>query len=162
MYYRKYPPQLQKGAYILSVPKNRRKKSRFEVFHNMAELQKLLVKDLMVDFGITRMTNLGEAQFLDIKFERIVNLCAEIVGDIYRANALFVTSLAEYEQRRLYQDKAIANCQVLKQELQSIVDVITGLNINKYKVPIEMIEKELSLIKAWRKSDIRFKKRIEK
>ena len=128
----------------------------------MAELQKLLVKDLMVDFGITRMTNLGEAQFLDIKFERIVNLCAEIVGDIYRANALFVTSLAEYEQRRLYQDKVIANCQVLKQELQSIVDVITGLNINKYKVPIEMIEKELSLIKAWRKSDIRFKKRIEK
>ena len=162
MYYRRYQPQLQKGAYILSVPKNRRKKSRFEVFHNMAELQKLLVKDLMVDFGITRMTNLGEAQFLDIKFERIVNLCAEIVGDIYRANALFVTSLAEYEQRRLYQDKAIANCQVLKQELQSIVDVITGLNINKYKVPIEMIEKELSLIKAWRKSDIRFKKRIEK
>lgn len=162
MYYRRYPPQLQKGAYILSVPKNRRKKSRFEVFHNMAELQKLLVKDLMVNFGITRMTNLGEAQFLDIKFERIVNLCAEIVGDIYRANALFVTSLAEYEQRRLYQDKAIANCQVLKQELQSIVDVITGLNINKYKVPIEMIEKELSLIKAWRKSDIRFKKRIEK
>ena len=146
----------------MSVPKNRRKKSRFEVFHSMAELQKLLVKDLMVDFGITRMTNLGEAQFLDIKFERIVNLCAEIVGDIYRANALFVTSLAEYEQRRLYQDKAIANCQVLKQELQSIVDVITGLNINKYKVPIEMIEKELSLIKAWRKSDIRFKKRIEK
>lgn len=146
----------------MSVPKNRRKKSRFEVFHNMAELQKLLVKDLMVDFGITRMTNLGEAQFLDIKFERIINLCAEIVGDIYRANALFVTSLAEYEQRRLYQDKAIANCQVLKQELQSIVDVITGLNINKYKVPIEMIEKELSLIKAWRKSDIRFKKRIEK
>lgn len=128
----------------------------------MAELQKLLVKDLMVDFGITRMTNLGEAQFLDIKFERIVNLCAEIVGDIYRANALFVTNSAEYEQRRLYQDKAIANCQVLKQELQSIVDVITGLNINKYKVPIEMIEKELSLIKAWRKSDIRFKKRIEK
>lgn len=128
----------------------------------MAELQKLLVKDLMVDFGITRMTNLGEAQFLDIKFERIVNLCAEIVGDIYRANALFVTNLAEYEQRRLYQDKAIANCQVLKQELQSIVDVITGLNINKYKVPIEMIEKELSLIKAWRKSDIRFKKRIKK
>lgn len=128
----------------------------------MAELQKLLVKDLMVDFGITRMTNLGEAQFLDIKFERIVNLCAKIVGDIYRANALFVTNLAEYEQRRLYQDKAIANCQVLKQELQSIVDVITGLNINKYKVPIEMIEKELSLIKAWRKSDIRFKKRIEK
>lgn len=58
----------------MSVPKNRRKKSRFEVFHNMAELQKLLVKDLMVDFGITRMTNLGEAQFLDIKFERIVNL----------------------------------------------------------------------------------------
>lgn len=114
----------------------------------------------MTDFGITRMTNLGEAQFLDIKFERIVNLCGDIVGDTNRANALYVTDLSEYEQRRLYQDKAIANCKVLKQELQSIVDVIAGLNINKYARSIEMIDKEISLIKSWRKSDIRLKKKL--
>ena len=114
----------------------------------------------MQDFGITRMTNLGEAQFLDIKFERIINLCADIVGDINRANAMFVTNLTEYEQRRLYQDKAIGNCQVLKQELQSIVDVLSGLNLNKYKTSIEMIEKELRLIKSWRKSDLRLKKKL--
>lgn len=145
----------------MSVPKSKRKRSHFEVFHNMAELQKNLIKDLMVDFGITRSTNLGEAQFLDIKFERIVNLCGDIVGDIHRANAMFVTDLTEYEQRRLYQDQAIANCQILKQELQSIVDVMSGLNVNKYKVPIEMIDRELNLIKSWRKSDNRLKKKIK-
>lgn len=145
----------------MSVPKSKRKRSHFEVFHNMAEVQKNLIKDLMIDFGITRSTNLGEAQFLDIKFERIVNLCGDIVGDIHRANSMFVTNLAEYEQRRLYQDQAIANCQILKQELQSIVDVMSGLNVNKYKVPIEMIDKELNLIKSWRKSDNRLKKKIK-
>lgn len=144
----------------MSVPKSHRKKSRFEVFHNMATLQKELVLDLMTDFGITRMTNLGEAQFLDIKFERIVNLCGDIVGDTNRANAIYVTSKLEYERRRLYQDQAIANCKVLKQELQSIVDVITGLNINKYKRPVLMIDKETNLIKAWRKSNIKFKKKL--
>ena len=114
----------------------------------------------MLDFGVTRCTNLGEAQFLDLKFERIINLCADIVGDIHRANDLFVTNLLEYEQRRLYQDKAIANCDVLKQELQSIVDIMPGLNINKYKTSIKMIDKEIVLIKSWRKSDIRLKKKV--
>lgn len=144
----------------MTVPKSKRKKSRFEVFHNMQRLQKELVKHLMLDFGITRCTNLGEAQFLDIKFERIINLCAEIVGDIHRANSLFVTNLLEYEQRRLYQDKAIANCNVLKQELQSIVDIMSGLNVNKYRASIKMIDKEIVLVKSWRKSDLRLKQKI--
>lgn len=144
----------------MTVPKSKRNKSRFEVFHNMQAVQKELILYLMDDFGITRNTNLGEAQFLDLKFERIINLCADIVGDIHRANDLFVTNLLEYEQRRLYQDKAIANCDVLKQELQSVIDVILGLNINKYKISIKLIDKELVLIKSWRKADIRLKKKL--
>lgn len=115
----------------------------------------------MQDFGITRIADLGEAQFLDLKFERIINLCGDIVGDIHRANAMYVTTMLEYDQRRRYQDEAIANCFVLKQELQSIIDVITGLNLNKYKTSIELIEKEIHLIKSWRKSDIRLKKKIK-
>ena len=145
----------------MSVPKGKRKKSRFEVFYNMQIIQKELVKHLMQDFGITRIADLGEAQFLDLKFERIINLCGDIVGDIHRANAMYVTTMLEYDQRRLYQDEAIANCFVLKQELQSIIDVITGLNLNKYKTSIELIEKEIHLIKSWRKSDIRLKKKIK-
>lgn len=145
----------------MSVPKGKRKKSRFEVFHNMQAIQKELVSYLMNDFGITRSTNLGEAQFLDIKFQRVINLCADIVGEIHRANDLFVTNLTEYEQRRLYQDKAIADCDVLKQELQSVIDIISGLNINKYKTSIELIDKEKALLKSWRKSDLRLKKKLK-
>ena len=145
----------------MTVPKSKRHKSRFEVFHNMQALQKELVKHLMQDFGITRIADLGEAQFLDLKFERVINLCAEIVGDIHRANAMHVSNMLEYEERRLYQDKAIGNCVVLKQELQSIVDIISGLNLNKYKTSIELIEKEIHLIKSWRKSDLRLKKKLE-
>ncbi len=144
----------------MTVPKSKRNKSRFEVFHNMQAVQKELILYLMDDFGITRNTNLGEAQFLDLKFQRVINLCSDIVGDLHRANDLFVTNMMEYEQRRLYQDKAIANCDVLKQELQSVIDVISGLNINKYKISIKLIDKELVLIKSWRKADIRLKKKL--
>lgn len=145
----------------MSVPKNKRKKSRFEVFHNVQQLQKELVLYLMNDFGITNHMNIGKAQFLDLKFRRVVNVCADIIGDIHRANDLYVTNLMEYEQRRLYQDKAIANCDVLKQELQSVIDIISGININKYKTSIELIDKEIVLIKAWRKSDIKLKKKLK-
>lgn len=126
----------------------------------MQAVQKELILYLMDDFGITRNTNLGEAQFLDLKFQRVINLCSDIVGDLHRANDLFVTNMMECEQRRLYQDKAIANCDVLKQELQSVIDVISGLNINKYKISIKLIDKELVLIKSWRKADIRLKKKL--
>ena len=51
----------------MTVPKSKRHKSRFEVFHNMQALQKELVKHLMQDFGITRIADLGEAQFLDLR-----------------------------------------------------------------------------------------------
>ena len=146
----------------MTVPKSQRKQSKFEVFHHMTKLQKTLIKDLMTDFGITRMTDLGEAQYLDIKFERVVNLCSDIVGDTHRANNIFATNLKEYELRRIYQDKAIANCHVLKQELQSVVDVMSGLNLNKYKIPIQDIDKEINLIKSWRKSDNRLKKEINR
>ena len=161
-YYKVNPPQLhkKKGFIFMTVPKSKRRKSRFEVFHNMQALQKELVKHLMQDFGITRIADLGEAQFLDLKFERVINLCGDIVGDIHRANAMYVSNMLEYEERRLYQDKAIGNCVVLKQELQSIIDIISGLNLNKYKASIELIEKEIHLIKSWRKSDLRLKKKL--
>ena len=82
----------------MTVPKSKRNKSRFEVFHNMQALQKELVRHLMQDFGITRIADLGEAQFLDLKFERIINLCADIVGDIHRANTMYVSNMLEFEQ----------------------------------------------------------------
>ena len=56
----------------------------------------------MQGFGITRIADLGEAQFLDLKFERVINLCADIVGDTHRANAMYISNIVEYEQRRLY------------------------------------------------------------
>ncbi len=93
----------------MTVPKSKRYKSRFEFFYNMQALQKELVKHLMQDFGITRIADLGEAQFLDLKFERIINLCGDIVGDIYRANVMYVTTMLEYDQRRLYIMKYLQN-----------------------------------------------------
>lgn len=126
----------------------------------MVALQKEVILYIMQDFGITRDTSMAEAHFLDLKFERIVNLCSDIVGDVNRANNIFVTNIDEYNIRRLYQDKAVGNCKVLEQEMQSIIDVIEGININKYVRAIDLIQKEINLIKAWRKSDIRLKKKI--
>lgn len=145
----------------MSVPKSRRKPSHFEVFHNATELQKEVVLYVMQDFGVTQDTSLAEAHFLDLKFERIVNVCGDIIGDTNRANKMFVTNIDEYKARRMYQDKAIGSCEVLKQEIQSIIDIIPNININKYVRTVDLVQKEINLIKAWRKSDIRLKKRLK-
>lgn len=98
----------------MTVPKSKRHKSRFEVFHNMQVLQKELVKHLMQDFGITRIADLGEAQFLDLKFERVINLCAEIVGDILDQGRMplidvqnsFKSQLGTYDKLLSYRTKS--------------------------------------------------------
>ena len=63
----------------------------------------------------------------------------------------------ELEERRKHQDLAIGYCYYLLQELQYTIETIP-VNINKYMPFAEGIDREISLIKAWRKSDNRFKK----
>lgn len=89
----------------------------------------------------------------------------ELVSEIRRANSIYPVNVSEYYERRLHQDRAIAQCDVLEEELHYIIDVLarsTGVSVDKYSHFIDLIEKERALLKGWRKSDNRILTRIRK
>ena len=76
---------------------------------------------------------------------------------IYTANSIYPTCREELTERRLHQDIAIGQCYRLIQELQYSIETLP-VDVNVYLRFAEDIEKEISLIKGWRKSDNKFKK----
>ena len=85
----------------------------------------------------------------------IVHDCiAQVNAEVFIANSIYPTCPEEYVERRLHQDKAIAQCNRLKQELQYTIETLE-VDINRYTNIAKMIDDEISLIKAWRKSDNR-------
>ena len=95
--------------------------------------------------------------FIESQREAVIECLRNINKELYIANNIYPTCILELEERRKHQDSAIGYCYYLLQELQYTIETIP-VNINKYMPFAEGIDREISLIKAWRKSDNRFKK----
>lgn len=80
--------------------------------------------------------------------------------EIFVANSIYPTCPEELTERRLHQDRAIGQCYRLKQELQYTVETIE-VDLNRYTRLAKMIDREVDLLKAWRKSDNKFKKSLQ-
>ena len=93
-----------------------------------------------------------------IKDERqvIVDCLREITKEVYIANSIYPTCHEELVQRRLHQDEAIGQCYRLTQELQYAIETLP-VDVNIFLRFGESIQKEVNLIKGWRKSDNKFK-----
>ena len=76
---------------------------------------------------------------------------------VYVANSIYPTCQEELTERRLHQDIAIGQCARLAQELQYAIETLP-VNVNTYLNIAHDIEKEIALLKGWRKSDNKFKK----
>lgn len=76
---------------------------------------------------------------------------------IFVANSIYPEYPEELVERRILQDKAIGQCYRLIQELQYTIETLP-VDINKYLRFSDSIEKEINLLKGWRKSDNRFKR----
>ena len=83
---------------------------------------------------------------------RIVDdLCRKIVYAIDQANTINPQYLCECDKQRLLQDEAIGLCNNLKRELNHIAATIP-CNKNFLAIQTENIEREIALLRAWRKS----------
>ena len=93
-----------------------------------------------------------------IKDERntITAYMREVTKHCFVANSNYPYIDEEYVQRRLHQDEAIGFCFSIKQELQYAIETLP-VDVNVYLRFAEMIDKEVALIKAWRKSDNRIR-----
>ena len=91
---------------------------------------------------------------------RIMYELRMLVRNITFANTIYPTSESEYNDRRRYQTAAIGCCEQLIQEMQYFIDVV-DVDVNKYLPYVDMIEREIALLRGWRKSDNRLLRGIE-
>lgn len=169
----------------MSVLKNKRKASQFEVFHHAYQLRKDMTELILRDFGykprkVSTETKDGQPKTeeqlaRDLKSEEkrvafqqwyiaderdeIMNDLRCLMASITMANSIYPTSVEEYTERRCYQDKAIGYCQRLLQELQYVIETLP-VDVNKYTRFADEIQQEVALLRGWRKSDNKYKKSL--
>ena len=90
----------------------------------------------------------------------IIECLHAINAHVYVANSIYPSKPEELTERRLHQDLAIGQCFRLVQELQYAIETLP-VNVNVYLRFEEQIQKEINLIKGWRQSDNKFKKKFE-
>ena len=98
-----------------------------------------------------------ELWFIGYQRDAIMDCIRKSTEYIFTANSIYPSIPEELVERRIYQDKAIGQCYRLLQELQYTVETLP-VDINKYARFVRDIEKEIQLLKGWRKSDNKFKK----
>ena len=89
----------------------------------------------------------------------IINYLREANAELHMANSIMPEYWSELEERRLHQDKAIGYLTNLEQELMYIIESMP-VDINTYTRFSDQINNEIVLIKAWRKSDNKFKSKL--
>lgn len=91
------------------------------------------------------------AWLIDKMRNNIMNILHNMIMNITQANTIYPVCESEFYDRRNFQNHAIGNCEQLLQEMQYIISIIP-VDAQKYIRYVEMIEKEIALLKGWRES----------
>lgn len=128
-------------------------KSYFIPVNNLSEVDRKQLSELLhkcdhvaVSTNIPYWLIRQEQKFLSIK-------CRKLISAISSANNIYMKTLADADQRRCFQNKAICIVENIIQELQFLVTVFGAPCTKSLEKYSEMAERELSLLKGWRKSD---------
>jgi hypothetical protein len=84
-----------------------------------------------------------------------------LIHYITSANTIYPSSISEFHLRREFQDKALGTCETMIQDLQYISGIL-DVDLNKYMPYVDMIEREIALLKGWRKSDNRLLRQVRR
>lgn len=167
----------------MSVLKKDRTLSKLEFYNNARKLRLQLTLLMGRDFGIrprireptfyTKKWNPEDTKvFLEIleKYRisktvddyplwmvednrrNIQRLLSSMMRHITLAYTTWATTKAEADLRRTAQDKAIADCESLLQEMDFIVSLFP-VKAEKLIRYVEIVQREIALLKGWRKSD---------
>lgn len=163
------------------ILKKDRKETKFEVMDNMLDIWKQITELSFRGFGkrmrkkpkipknfnewseesqnrwiVNTEGKLQQQEQWDMNFinnetQVVDNICRKIVQLIDQANTMLPQTIMEFDQKRLWQDEAIGLCSNLKQELNHIADTIP-CNKNFLAIQTDSIDKEINLLRGWRKS----------
>ncbi len=128
----------------------------------MDEEDKKIVEDLIKKYENLGIVVYGYPEWLIEQMrDKMLNICHNMIMNITQANTIYPVSEAEYNDRRQYQNHAIGNCEPLLQEMQYAISVLP-IDAQKLMKYVDMIEREIALLKGWRKSDNKILERIRK
>ena len=176
----------------MSVLARKRTQSKYEFYTNAVRLRKEMTMLLLRDLGVKKLvrnlvirTDKMEPQDADLLLgvmekyefktfpaeypmwliEKLRDSLWDILRDMHinitRAYTIFATNESEAKERRNAQNRAIADCESILQELQLAIDVLP-IDAEKYMRYVDLIEKEIALLKGWRKADNKKNRELKK
>ena len=178
----------------MSVPKGRRRQSRFEAQHHYYRLRDDVTLLMLQDFGFSEekyresieryrqchaaADNIDEVVarfekkceafnkwFIDRECDAVLEMLRTIESEFTQGNSIHPSDtpakLVEFIKRRWHMNNAIAECYVLKQEINYIIRTLP-IDKNKFKRFGEAIDKQIALYKGVRQSDNRFLRKERK
>lgn len=132
----------------------------FSTIYKMTDEDKERLLEIMDRYGITTITEEYPEWLIEDMRDRVLKECRGLVRNIIQANSIFPHTREEFVDRRRYQTMAIGNCEQLIQELQYVISII-DVDANKYLPYVDMIDREVALLRGWRKSDNRLLAKIK-
>lgn len=83
-----------------------------------------------------------------------VDLARRLMEELTAANTIYPTTEAELSQRLYHQNEAINACEQIIQHMQWLIDTLPEYSkVSDFDVLIPLINKEIALIKGWRKQN---------
>jgi len=128
--------------------------------YHMTDDDKALFTELCNRYKITSVLEIYPEWLINNIRSGMLDIMRDMIRNITSANSIYPTSEEEFYERRIKQDRAIGNCEQLLQEMQYIITVLPT-DVQKYMKYVDMIEREIALLKGWRKSDNKILKRLQ-
>lgn len=121
----------------------------------LSEEDKRLVDEILNKYNISPNHQVlieAPQRFIEREQGRLDMLLAELMDHIVEANTNHNNRPVEAKARRMAQDMAIATCFKIFHEIYHIMAVLK-LDLNKLADVIAMLDREITLLRGWRKSD---------
>lgn len=145
-------------------------RSKIDVISNAEDIHERVVMVVIDDFGIKdedlkvkfrySYGNLNSddkqknrSMVLEHAKTRLETWSGNAVGALRGANAIFPKTARDLEQRRTYQNQAIAEYTRCVNELEHMITIFSGIDLSLVERLQASMRSEIDLIKKWRRSD---------
>lgn len=143
----------------MSVVKSKRNKSGVEFEMILFQLVDGIDNLVEHDFYAEGMLAVKNKMFLEMRSRALEDLTDKLVFYIKIANSIYPQCIAEWEERRVAQGKAIGTCYAVLTNMQRIM-MRLRIPDNKYTLDIQNVMRMINSLKAWRKSDNKLKTKL--
>lgn len=141
----------------MSVVKGKRNRSKIEFERIYARLADRIDTLIENRFFVDPEQLERNAHFIQHRSDTLSNLVDTLLFYIKIANSIYPTCQEEYEERRIAMDKAIGTTYAILACFQRII-IRLRIPDDKYTEDVKNIGLMVNSLKAWRKSDNRFRK----